>query len=202
MPRAKKSANAIKAESPPPVKRQRTASPVPESSNAIKTDAASSPQLRKKMKAMSTYKITPFPDYVRPLPEECQAVCDALATVHTLPQRPAEIKQLDNVGANCGQVPDVLDALCRWETRSFVVSNRKSFRRTILSQNTSNKNSTAARKGIEEVFGKGPNYEAVRLGTQDELMEAIRCGGLAKVKSKVIKNILDECVAWLAIKQT
>lgn len=68
--------------------------------------------------------------------------------------------------------------------------------RTILSQNTSNKNSTSARKGIEDVFGSsahgGPNYEAVRQASQEQLMAAIQSGGLAKVKSKVIKTILDE----------
>lgn len=67
--------------------------------------------------------------------------------------------------------------------------------RTILSQNTSNRNSTNARKGIEARFGSskdGPNYEAVRQGSQDDLIEAIQSGGLAKVKSKVIKTILDE----------
>lgn len=59
--------------------------------------------------------------------------------MHSLPQRPAKIEKLDNVAANCGQVPSVLDALVR----------------TILSQNTSNNNSTAARKSIEDHFGEG-----------------------------------------------
>ena len=45
---------------------------------------------------------TPFPDFARPSKEECQAVCDALATVHPLPVRPAKIENLESVGANCG----------------------------------------------------------------------------------------------------
>ena len=73
-------------------------------------------------------------------------------------------------------VPDVLDALVR----------------TILSQNTTSKNSTTARQNIEEHYGKGPNYEAVRLGSQEELKEAIQSGGLANVKARVIKKILDQ----------
>lgn len=73
-------------------------------------------------------------------------------------------------------VPDVLDALVR----------------TILSQNTTSKNSTNARQSIEEHYGKGPNYEAVRQGTQEELKEVIQSGGLANVKARVIKKILDQ----------
>lgn len=134
---------------------------------------------------------TPFPDFARPSKEECQAVCDALATVHPLPVRPAKIENLESVGANCGlgaffsrtlgctdsyTVPDVLDALVR----------------TILSQNTTSKNSTNARQSIEEHYGKGPNYEAVRQGTQEELKEVIQSGGLANVKARVIKKILDQ----------
>ena len=64
--------------------------------------------------------------------------------------------------------------------------------RTILSQNTTNQNSTAARKSIETTFGKGPNYEAVRLGDEEQLRDAIKCGGLANVKARVIKRVLDE----------
>lgn len=178
--KAKKEEEEEKQTTPPP-------SPAKSTKSADAT-------LRKKLKQLETFQQTPFPDFARPSAEECQAVCDALATMHPLPVRPEKMNP-ESLGANCGlgepylitvrsilydcrglTVPDVLDALVR----------------TILSQNTTSKNSTAARKGIEEKFGKGPNYEAVRLGSQEELKEAIQCGGLANVKSKVIKKILDQ----------
>lgn len=64
---------------------------------------------------------------------------------------------------------------------------------------TANKNSSTARRSIEEHFGTaaegGPDYAAVMKATQDDLEDAIRCGGLAKTKSRVIKTILDEVFA-------
>jgi endonuclease III len=78
-------------------------------------------------------------------------------------------------GANCGEVPSVLDALVR----------------TILSQNTNNKNSSTAKKSLDKTFGVG-NYEAVRAAPLEEVVETLRCGGLANIKGARIKRILDE----------
>lgn len=70
---------------------------------------STSATLTKKLKQLETFQQTPFPDYSRPTPEECQRVCDALATMHKLPVRPVKIEQLDSVGAACGLVPNVLE---------------------------------------------------------------------------------------------
>jgi endonuclease-3 len=69
--------------------------------------------------------------------------------------------------------PDTLDALVR----------------TILSQNTTNKNSTNAKLAMDERYGRG-NYKAVLEDTDEGLAEVIKSGGLAKIKSKVIRKIL------------
>lgn len=76
--------------------------------------------IAKKLKALEAYLQTPFPDFHRPTPEECQKVQDALVSVHGLPKRPEKLLDIEGAPAGCGQVPDVLDALVR----------------TILSQNT------------------------------------------------------------------
>lgn len=61
--------------------------------------------------------------------------------------------------------------------------------RTVLSQNTTSKNSTAAKRGMDARYGRA-NYEAVLRGSVGELEETIRCGGLAKTKAKCIMGIL------------
>lgn len=72
---------------------------------------------------------TPFPHWPHPTPNEAQSVCDLLASVHGLPERPNQLVDVPGGPAGCGNVPDVLDALVR----------------TILSANTTSKNSTAAK---------------------------------------------------------
>jgi endonuclease III len=88
--------------------------------------------------------------------------------------RPKEFKP-GSLGANCGEVPSVLDALVR----------------TILSQNTNNKNSSTAKHSLDKTFGLG-NYQAVREAPLEDIVEALRCGGLANIKGARIKRILDE----------
>ena len=61
--------------------------------------------------------------------------------------------------------------------------------RTILSQNTSNANSARAKRGLDEAFGRG-NYQAIHEASTEQVAESIKNGGLANVKSKVIKKIL------------
>jgi endonuclease III len=69
---------------------------------------------------------------------------------------------------------------------------------TVLSQNTNDRNRDVAYGRLRERF---PDWAAVRDAPQDEIEEAIRPGGLAPTKSKVIQNILraldGDDLAWL-----
>lgn len=127
--------------------------------------------------------VTPFPDWVHPTPEECQEVNDLLSTIHGNVTAPAKIPEPSLTFAGCGEVPCVLDALIR----------------TYLSAATSGGNSTRAFKGLLEEYGqqetgigKGSvNWDAVRRSDVKRVFKAIQSGGLADVKSKNIKKILD-----------
>ena len=69
---------------------------------------------------------------------------------------------------------------------------------TVLSQNTNDRNRDVAYGRLRERF---PDWAAVRDAPQEEVEEAIRPGGLAPTKSKVIQNILraldGDDLAWL-----
>jgi endonuclease III len=127
-----------------------------------------------KLRMLESLGSSPFPHFVHPTPEECRAVDAALVNVHGNRVRPKEMN-LNALGANCGEVPSVLDALVR----------------TILSQNTNNKNSSTAKQSLDKTFGPG-NFEAVRAAPLEEVVDALRCGGLANIKGGRIKQILDE----------
>lgn len=58
---------------------------------------------------------------------------------------------------------------------------------TILSQNTSNRNSSLAHAGLKRRF---PNWEALVKANQEEIAGAIKVGGLAQQKAGRIKEIL------------
>ncbi|KAF8472582.1 DNA glycosylase [Kalaharituber pfeilii] len=105
---------------------------------------------------------TPFPDHPHPTPAEVQVVVDLLSE-------------------KTWKVPSVLDALIR----------------TLLSASTTAQNSNRAFRGLVEAFGicgkKGSvDWEKVRKASEKEVYEAIKGGGLANVKSKRIKRILDQ----------
>jgi len=69
---------------------------------------------------------------------------------------------------------------------------------TVLSQNTNDRNRDVAYGRLRERF---PDWAAVRDAPQEEVEEAIRPGGLAPTKSKVIQNILraldGDDLTWL-----
>jgi endonuclease-3 len=58
---------------------------------------------------------------------------------------------------------------------------------TILSQHTSDTNSARAYKQLVETF---PTWEDVRDAATDKIVEAIKCGGLANIKSVRIQDVL------------
>lgn len=126
---------------------------------------------------------TPYPNYPHPTAEECEEVNRLLSKVHGTVTMPKEIPLPSLEVSGCGEVPSVLDALIR----------------TRLSAATSGANSSRAFAGLVKRFGilqsgvgKGSvDWNAVRQADLKEIFEAIKSGGLADVKSKDIKKILQ-----------
>jgi endonuclease III len=122
---------------------------------------------------------SPFPDFPRPRPDECKLAYRVLASLHGEPERPTADRALTvapALRAGCGDSPSVLDALVR----------------TILSQNTSDANSSRAKLSMDRAYGRSDAWAAVVAGGQAKLQKAIECGGLAAVKSRVILGILEQ----------
>lgn len=118
---------------------------------------------------------SPFPDFAHPTPEECNLAHRVLASLHGDRIRPEKLVAPTN-RAGCGNSPSVLDALVR----------------TILSQNTSDTNSTRAKQSMDKAYGRSDKWDAIVEGGQGKLQEAIKCGGLSVVKSKVILGVLEQ----------
>jgi endonuclease III len=142
-----------------------------------------SPPKRPKKASTHTPGLSPFPDHIHPTLEECIEVERLLSSKHGKIRAPKEIPKASLTVAGCGEVPHVLDALIR----------------TRLSAATSGTNSSHAFQGLVKTFGTisdafdrvSVDWNAVRLATQPEVFDAIKSGGLADVKSKDIKKILD-----------
>ncbi|CAI7646171.1 unnamed protein product [Penicillium glandicola] len=144
-----------------------------------------SPTGRKPKK--NTYGLTPgvspFPELIRPTAEECEDVNQLLSSIHGVVTAPATIPEPSLTVTGCGEVPSVLDALIR----------------TLLSGATTGNNAAKAFGGLVQRFGilsegigKGSvNWDAVRQATVKDVFEAIKSGGLADIKSKNLKAILD-----------
>lgn len=151
------------------------------------TDTLESPSPTKRAKKTNSYGlspgVTPFPDWPRPTPEECEEVNRLLSSIHGEIIAPATIPEPSLTVTGCGEVPSVLDALIR----------------TLLSGATTGRNSAMAFNGLVQTFGildegigKGSvNWDAVRRATVKDVFEAIKSGGLADTKSKKLKAILD-----------
>ncbi|KAF4910283.1 putative DNA glycosylase [Colletotrichum viniferum] len=157
-----------------PLKKEDVKSESPEK----KLKAAKSPNdlQSKKLKAYSQYADkSPFPDFPHPTPDECRLAHRILADLHGKRERPKEVKA-STTRAGCGDSPSVLDALVR----------------TILSQNTSDTNSTRAKRSMDDVYGGSDEWDKIVEGGIPKLQEAIKCGGLSAVKSKVIISILNQ----------
>jgi len=150
------------------------------------TITSASPTKKAKAKA-NTYGLTPghtpYPNWPHPTKAECEEVTRLLSAVHGKVQAPKTIPTPSLEVSGCGEVPSVLDALIR----------------TRLSAATSGTNSSRAFAGLvarfgilKEGIGKGSvDWNAVRLAPTKDVFEAIKSGGLADVKSKDIKKILQ-----------
>ncbi|KAK5278164.1 hypothetical protein LTR16_008931, partial [Cryomyces antarcticus] len=186
---------AEEAEPSPQKKRARTSKPKKSddveslvANAATIADAAKSSPAKKAKKAKDTsYGLTPgqtpYPDWPHPTPEECQEVNRILSKAHGEVKAPKTIPMPSLEVSGCGEVPSVLDALIR----------------TRLSAATTGANSSRAFQGLVKTFGiiqegvgKGSvDWDKVRRADLSEVFEAIKSGGLAKVKSKDIKDILQ-----------
>ena len=174
--RVKKEENAAL---PTPSASEETSPPPPSSKKAKspKTKESKASDLQsKKLKAYTQFaKQSPFPDFLHPTPEESKLAHRILAKLHGERNRPEKVvARTDRAG--CGDSPSVLDALVR----------------TILSQNTSDANSTRAKLSMDKVYGGSDKWDTIVAGGEAKLQEAIKCGGLSVVKSKVIISILRQ----------
>ncbi|KAM0257945.1 hypothetical protein ACHAQJ_004103 [Trichoderma viride] len=130
----------------------------------------------RKLKSLATHsQSSPFPSFSHPTPQECSLAHSILTSIHGERRRPDTIIAPSTV-AGCGNSPSVLDALVR----------------TILSQNTSDKNSTRAKLSMDKTYGRSDNWDAIVQGGTEKLQQTIRSGGLSVIKSKVIMNILHQ----------
>ncbi|KAF5656463.1 amidophosphoribosyltransferase [Fusarium heterosporum] len=155
----------------------------------VDVDVAMEAPVRKTVKKTKTNPygltpgITPFPEWEAPSAEECEEAYRLLAKVHGEAKAPEKIPAPSLEVSGCGEVPSVLDALIR----------------TRLSANTSNRNSSAAFRGLVSTFGtvdkgigKGSvDWNKVRTAPLPTIVESIKTGGLAQVKGKDIKAILE-----------
>lgn len=144
----------------------------------IKQEDASKAAVLKerKLKSFSDFsKKSPYPTFSRPTSEECRLAHKILASVHGERVQPEKVVAPTDV-AGCGNSPSVLDALIR----------------TILSQNTSNKNSTRAKLSMDAEYGGSDKWEEIANGGQARLQKSIQTGGLAATKSKVIIGLLQQ----------
>ncbi|RFU29376.1 hypothetical protein B7463_g6979, partial [Scytalidium lignicola] len=130
---------------------------------------------------------SPFPDWPMPTPEACEEVSRLLSELHGVVKPPEVIPPPSMDVTGCGEVPDLLDAILR----------------TLLSASTTANNSNLALKGLSDKFGlrtegigKGSvNWEVVHKADLTTVIDAIKQGGLAKVKGTNIKKILDTVYA-------
>ncbi|KAJ6002965.1 hypothetical protein N7451_005512 [Penicillium sp. IBT 35674x] len=137
----------------------------------------------KKIRYRPTPGITPFPSWAHPTTEECEVVNKLLSSIHGEVIAPKVIPAPSLTVTGCGEVPSVLDALIR----------------TLLSGATTSSNSSRAFNGLVQRFGilnegigKGSvDWDAVRRASMADVFNAIKSGGLATVKSKRLKEILD-----------
>ncbi|KAI1078574.1 base excision DNA repair protein [Whalleya microplaca] len=157
--------------SPSPVKSEAS----PGGKSKSKEDKAADLQAKKLKSYTQFANASPFPDFAHPTPAECKLAHGILAQLHGARTRPPTVTAPTRT-AGCGSSSSVLDALVR----------------TVLSQNTSDKNSTRAKLSMDAVYGGSDKWEAIVAGGQAKLQKAIETGGLAVTKSKVIISILQQ----------
>ena len=168
-------------------KRRRSTSPLPQRDAAVQPDGDAnttsldgpglSTHASKKLKLLADHSLcSPFSDFLHPSTEDTRAVYTLLAS-HTPGGAPVHDTSPANSNSamTCGHTPNVIDALIG----------------TILSQNTSSANSSAAKRSLDSTFGQGePGFENMANAERNTIADAIRSGGLANRKAKIIQEAL------------
>ena len=130
----------------------------------------------KKLKLHESFAATsPFPDFQHPTSSEAWDVFNLLSNAHGMPT--SDIRRPPGSPSNPAQprssVPNVIEALIE----------------TILSQNTSGKNSSEAKKNLDSTFGRN-KFSAIAAAPFERVVEAIHSGGLANKKASTIQGLL------------
>ncbi|KAF9073309.1 DNA glycosylase [Rhodocollybia butyracea] len=144
--------------------------------NAAKPESLpGSSHRHKKRKLVETYASeSPFPNFHHPTSSEAHSVFNLLSNAY--PQYATTLvapKFNSNSAASCGSSQNIIDALIG----------------VILSQNTSGKNASSAKASLDAAFGRD-NFAAIAASPRDDVIAAIRHGGLANKKSATIQNLL------------
>ncbi|KAF9498158.1 DNA glycosylase [Pleurotus eryngii] len=159
---------------------KRPHSPSPELTDAL--EPPESPRKSKKLKELDAYSSTsPFPEFVHPTPSEARQVFGVLADAHNgrdLIRKAPSPTTSSNSAKTCGHSHNVIDALIG----------------TILSQNTSGKNSSTAKRSLDTTFGRN-NFAAIADAPKADVVEAIRMGGMANKKAATIQKLLQDIKA-------
>ncbi|KAJ7454281.1 DNA glycosylase [Mycena galericulata] len=142
-----------------------------ETSGTIATTTRATSQHSKKPKLDHPFiSPTPFPEIHRPSPSEAREVYHLLCEAHGTPDVQTSVAQ-----SSVATAPNVLEGLIS----------------TILSQSTSGSNSSRAKAALDAAFGRN-NFLAIATAPQERVIEAIRCGGLAKKKAATIQSLLEQ----------
>ena len=141
-------------------------------------------------------------------PIECIRVTNALIALHGKPTRATDpledLEYLDDIGRMNSFKKEESSDNNKKKKRIGVLD---SLIRTILSQNTTDKTSIRAYAELKRRF---PEWESVRTAKSLDVEDAIRQGGLAEIKVRRIKDMLNslksergECdLEWLREKDT
>ncbi|KAG5917118.1 hypothetical protein E4U42_007383 [Claviceps africana] len=166
----------VKLEPASPVRRQLSPTSGPKRVKVMDEIAKAEVLKDRKLKSFAAFaRKSPFPELLRPTAEECKVAHGILARLHGERLRPEAVVAPTN-SAGCGDAPSVLDALVR----------------TILSQNTNNRNSSRAKLSMDKEYGGSDKWEDIVRGGQARLQKSIQSGGLAATKSKVIMGVLRQ----------
>ncbi|KAI1654685.1 DNA glycosylase [Daldinia decipiens] len=126
---------------------------------------------------------SPFPQWLAPSVEQCEEVHSFLTEMHGEVKPPKAISAPSLEVMGCGEVPSVLDGLLR--TLLSGATRIEHIDMTLIP--------LAEKYGVskEGVGKESINWNNVRLGSYKDLVDAIHSGGLANIKAKHIKAILD-----------
>lgn len=144
-------------------------------------------RMRTKRGTTNKYGLTrgysPYPNRTVPTPEQCEDVHRILVETHGAVTQPEKAGPPSITVAGCGEVPAVLDALCR----------------TIISGNTLMAHADKAVEKLAEVYGVKKDgvgagsidWDAVWQAPKSKLINAIRVAGCPDRKAGHIKATLD-----------